>query len=81
MGTIINAKKDSELESVERSAKRITQKMLYAKTLAHSNISKTLFFCHFFINNFFAMFSADSRSAFNSAFFKTNLDFCIFLSY
>jgi hypothetical protein len=32
MGTIINAKKDSELESVERSAKRITQKMLYAKT-------------------------------------------------
>jgi hypothetical protein len=43
MGTIINAKIDSELESVERSAKRITQKMLHAKTLAHSNKSKTLF--------------------------------------
>jgi hypothetical protein len=49
----ITAKFDADLDSIEKSAKKLLKKGLRPKTFAHSNNSKkTPFFCYFFVDNF-----------------------------
>ncbi len=77
----INAEFHTDFESVEKVVKKCTKKSY--KQNKFDNMSKgekSAYFLHVFANNifllhFFKTFSMDSKSALNSAFFDTHIEF------
>ncbi len=76
-----NAEFHADLESVEKIVKMHQKKVTSKTSLTNMSISeKSANFRHVFANNFFWVhlfktFSTDSKSAWNSAFFDTHIEF------
>jgi hypothetical protein len=76
-----NAKFHADFESVEKVVKNAPKKVISKTSLTNmSKSEKSAFFRHVFANNFFVVhlfkvFSTDSKSAWNSAFFDSFFDF------
>jgi hypothetical protein len=75
-----NGEFDAEIESVEKVAKKLTQRKLQGLELLYTvpkgekvHNSYTFKLITFFIDIFSSIFSMDSKSALNSAFFDTHI--------